>query len=246
MTRTALSILALTLAALPALAQKPEEILARYIAATGGTAAYSKVKSQVQKGTISMPAQGISGKFTMSYVAPAKMVMNANLPGIGEIGQGYDGKTGWSRDPFLGTRTLKGDELAQILNELTLSNDPANYKKVFAKIEALPPGKVGKIKALRLKLTPRTGMPQTLYFDAVSYLLLRRDATIATPQGKVPAETYFSDYRSIEGVRMPFKTRTVAGPAEQVMVVTEVKNNVPVDVKLFARPAATLPGKTKM
>lgn len=245
MTRTTLSLVALALA-LPAMAQKPEDILKRYIAASGGSAAYAKVKSQVQKGTISMPAQGINGNFTMSYKAPAKMLLSASLPGVGEIGQGYDGKIGWSRDPFMGTRTLKGDELAQILNELTLSNDPAGYKKVFSKMEVLAPSKVGKVKALRLKLTPKTGAPQTLYIDATSYMLLRRDAMVTTPQGKVPSETYFTDYRNIEGVKMPFKTRTVAGPAEQVMTITEVKNNVPVDDKIFAKPASEPAGKTKM
>ncbi|MGC4045315.1 MAG: hypothetical protein QM758_16105 [Armatimonas sp.] len=246
MKQTILSVAALALA-LPALAQqKPEQILQKYITASGGTAAYAKVKSQIQKGTISMPAQGITGNFTMSYKSPAKMVMNASLPGVGEIGQGYDGKNGWARDPFMGTRTLKGDELAQILNELTLSNDPASYKKVFSKMEILPPGKVGKVKALRLKLTPKTGSPQTLYFDATSYLLIRRDADITSPQGKIPSESYFTDYRTIDGVKMPFKTRTLAGPAEQIMTVTEVKNNIPIEDSIFAKPASEPAGKTKM
>lgn len=230
-----------------ALAQSPaEKVLARYVAATGGAAAYAKVKSQVATGTISMPAQGVSGKFTMISKAPDRMVMSASLPGLGEVGQGFDGKIGWAKDPFLGVRTLEGDELAQILNELVLTSDPAGWKKVYTKIELLSPGKVGKVKALRVKLTPKKGAVQTLFFDEKSGLLLRRDAVIASPQGNVPTESYYSDYRAVEGVKMAFKTRVVAGPGEQVLLVATVKNNAAIDDKSFARPAEAPSRKTKL
>ena len=230
-----------------ALAQSPaEKVLARYVAATGGAAAYAKVKSQVATGTISMPAQGVSGKFTMSFKAPNKMVLSSSLPGIGEIGQGYDGQVAWSKDPFSGVRTLEGEELAQIVNELTLTNDPAGWKKVYTKIELLLPGKVGKARALRVKLTPKKGAVQTLFFDPQTGLLLRRDAVIVTAQGSMPSESYFTDYRSVEGVKMAFKTRVVAGPAEQVMLITGVKNNVAVADSVFAKPSAAPAGKSKL
>ena len=229
-----------------ALAQTPaEKVLARYVAATGGAAAYAKVKSQVTTGTISMPAQGVSGAFTMSYKALNKMVLSSNLPGIGEIGQGYDGKIAWSKDPFSGVRTLEGDELSQVVNELTLTNDPAGWKKVYTKIELLAPGKVGKTKALRVKLTPKKGAVQTLFFDEKTGLLLRRDAVVATQQGNIASESYYADYRNVEGVKLPFKTRIVAGPAEQVMTISSVKNNVAVADTAFAKPKAAPAGKAK-
>jgi hypothetical protein len=245
--RTVFSLVALGALALaaPARAQKAEEIIARYIAATGGAGAYAKVKSQVVSGTISLPAQGISGAFSLRYKAPRMMVMNASMEGLGEIGQGYDGKTGWARDPS-GVRTLKGDELSQIISELIVSNDPASYKKVFPKMEVLPPGKVGTTPALRVKLTPKTGAPQTLYFDPKSYLLLRRDAVLASPQGKIASESYFSDYRLAGGVKVPFKTRTVVGPMEQVMQIKEVKVNTPIEDSYFKKPASAPASKTKM
>ncbi len=245
MKRIALALGALALS-LPALAQTPAEIFTRYIAAMGGAAAYARVKSQETKGTLLVPAQGSSGSFVMRYKAPGKMVMNATMPGSGELGQGYDGKIGWSRDPFLGTRTLQGEELAQMVNELVLSNDPAAYNKVFVKIELLKPGKVGKQSALRVKLTPKVGGPQTLYFDPKTYLLLRRDAEVVTPQGKIPSENYYSDYRVVDGVKMPFKTRSVTGMGEQVVQVSQVKNNIALDDKFFAKPASAPAGKTKM
>jgi outer membrane lipoprotein-sorting protein len=245
MKRIVLALGALALS-LPALAQTPAEIFSRFVAATGGAAAYAKVKSQETKGTISIPAQGSSGSFVMRYKAPGKVVMSATMPGIGEMGQGYDGKIGWSRDPFSGTRTLQGAELAQIVNELILSNNPGAYNKVFSKIELLKPGKVGKQPALRVKLTPKVGGPQTLYFDPKTYLMLRRDAEVVTAQGSVPAENYFSDYRVVDGVKMPFKTRTVTGMGEQQMQISQVKNNLSLDDKIFSKPASTPAGKTKM
>ena len=246
MNRIAFSFAALTLISGAALAQSPaEKVLARYVAATGGAAAYAKVKSQRTDGTLSLPAQGISGKFNLRYKSPDKMVMSASLPGVGDIGQGYDGRLGWAKDPFSGVRTLEGEELAQIVNELILSSDPAGWKKVYSKIELLPPGKVGAARAARVKLTPKKGAVQTLYFDEKSGLLIRRDAIVSSPQGKTPSESYFSDYRTVEGVKIPFKTRTVAGPVEQVMLITGVKNNVAVPDADFARPAAEPSRKAK-
>ena len=247
MNRIALSLTAVVALSGAALAQSPaEKVLARYVAATGGAAAYAKVKTQVATGTISLPAQGVSGKFTMSFKAPNKMVLSTSLPGIGQIGQGYDGKMGWSKDPFSGTQTLEGEELAQIVNELTLTNDPAGWKKVFSKIELLSPGKVGKIKALRLKLTPKKGAAQMLFFDEKSGLLLRRDAVVVTKQGSMASESYYSDYRNVEGVKMAFKIRVVAGPAEQVMLLTDVKNNGALADEIFAKPKAAPAGKSKL
>src|SRR5579871_2809901 len=76
------------------------EVMDKYIAATGGRAAYAKIKSTVVKGTLEVAPQGLKGTFSASAKAPNLLVVTQNIDGIGEIRQGYDGKTGWSQDPL--------------------------------------------------------------------------------------------------------------------------------------------------
>jgi hypothetical protein len=59
------------------------------------------------------------------------------------------------------------------------------------------------------------------------------------PTGKIPTETYLSDYRLLDGMQIPFKTRSiVSGIQEVIITYTDVKNNVPVDETLFNKPKA--------
>lgn len=70
---------------------------------------------------------------------------------------------------------------------------------------------VGKMKhgfreVYLLEGTPRVGQAEMLYFDTQSGLLVRRDMTRQTSHGLVREELYLSDWRSVDGVEIPFKT----------------------------------------
>jgi len=102
--------------AVSALAQAAEEpsvdtILDRYIRALGGKAAIRKLTSRVAKGTITFPAQGITGNIEAWTMFPDKLLVITDLPGIGRLRQGYDGTVGWVEDPQTGIRQVTGAEL---------------------------------------------------------------------------------------------------------------------------------------
>ena len=68
--------------------------------------------------------------------------------------------------------------------------------------------------------------------------------------GKIPTESYPSDYRIVNGMKMAFKTRTIiAGNQEMILMFTAVRANVPVDEAIFSKPTdeadtpAKMPGK---
>jgi hypothetical protein len=70
-------------------------------------------------------------------------------------------------------------------------------------------------------------------------LLVAREAyTTAGPDGRpVQAEELFSDYRTIEGIRIPFKA-TVRRDGQPILdrTLSRVVVNGPVDATLFERP----------
>jgi hypothetical protein len=59
---------------------------------------------------------------------------------------------------------------------------------------------------------------------------------LISPEGKMEAKTFYEDYREIDGVKMPFKTRTVLPQYEITNTFVEVKHGVTIDEAKFAKP----------
>ncbi|MEY3602616.1 MAG: hypothetical protein RL169_1860 [Armatimonadota bacterium] len=202
-----------------------------------GSAVSDKITTTVAKAKMSIPANGLNGEMEMT-VSKERFYMKQSLPGIGDIMQGFDGKLGWAKDPINGLRDLEGAELEQVKNEVQ-NQMASDWKKRYKKAELLGVRKVGTAQAYAIRLTPKTGGPQTQYFDTKSLFLIRTDMVAVGPTGKIPTETYLSDYRLIDGMQIPFKTRSiVSGIQEVIITYTDVKNNVAVDNSIFKKPKA--------
>ncbi|MCX6366008.1 MAG: hypothetical protein NTX57_04795 [Armatimonadetes bacterium] len=227
------------LCAVSASAQAPKPtgaaLMDKAVTVIGG-AAWLKVQSFTSKGTVSVPAQGISGTMEIQAQAPNKFVMKQSLKGMGDSSSAFDGTVGWSKDPFTGLRTLAGAELASLKAQSALSIRPADWKSVYSKAEVLGTVKVAGAPAYRVRLTPKVGNPETQYFDVKTGLQVRSDQTLETPNGKIAVESYFSDYRTVSGIKMAHKIRQLAGPTEVVILLSDVKINAPVEASAFAKP----------
>jgi zinc protease len=211
-----------------------EQIIEKSIQAVGGRAAMSKIKSTVMKGTLQM--QGVSGNFEVYQKAPNKYLFVQNLQGVGELKQGFDGKVGWAHDPFSGIRNLEGAELEMTKREAT-HNAALYWKQLYKKVELLGTRKVGSGTAYAIRMTPTKGKPVTQYFDTKNFLLVRVDVVVESPQGTIATETYFSNYRPVNGVKTPFMLKQRVSSIEVTLQVTEVKNNVPISDSIFKKPA---------
>jgi len=228
------ALLPLTVAAqIPALTV--EQVMEKYIAASGGAEAYRKINSTVAKGTLEVVPQGLKGTFEVSAKAPDQMVMVQNIAGIGETRQGYDGKLAWSKDPLNGLRTLDGAELASTKRD-SVFNAPLHWKTIYKTWQTLGIKKVDGKDAYAILLTPAEGKPVTQYFDAKSFLLIRVETIQESIQGTLPVQVDLSDYHTVDGVKEPFTIREKFGPAQVVMKTTEVKNNVSLTGDMFSKP----------
>jgi hypothetical protein len=214
-----------------------KEVLDKYVAAIGGRAANEKIKTRSMKGTVELAPMGIKGTAESFAAAPGKSYTKMNLAGVGEIIEGFDGTTSWSVNPIQGSREKTGEELLQ--TKLTSAfNREINLDKHYSKMEVKAADKLGERDVYVVVATPSlTGLsPETFYFDKQTGLLLRTDGTIVSPEGKMSYQTFYEDVREIDGVKLPFKTRTVTPQFEIINVVTEVKHNAPIEDAKFARP----------
>jgi hypothetical protein len=220
-------------AAPPAL-PPPDQTIDKYVQAVGGAEAFEKITSRVEKGTIS--GFGPEGAPVDVYAkAPDKRAAVTHMP-RGESVTAYDGKVGWLTG-FGKPREMTGGDL----ENMKLDSDfyfPIRLKQIFSQFRARPSEKIGD-QETNLIFGLRQGQPPVrLYFDAQSGLLVRMVTYVQTPLGRIPKQTDFADYRSADGVKVPFRW-TVSRPGGRFTIqVNEMQQNVQVDDAKFAMPPA--------
>jgi hypothetical protein len=77
------------------------------------------------------------------------------------------------------------------------------------------------------------GNIQKLYFDTKTGLLVRKYSEIRLALGEFPSQTDYSDYREVDGVKLPFLIRWSIPGRSWGRKITEVKQNVPLDDSEF-------------
>lgn len=213
-----------------------DELLARHVQALGGRTAMEKLTSRSVKGSLELPSLGATTPALFLAKAPNKQWNEIEIPGFGTIHEGFDGATGWVQSPQ-GVQDKAGAELTE-LKRRAVFNRELKLKQLYPKLSVLRKDKVGERDAFVLQATPADGPLELWYLDAQTSLLLRMDARLTTQFGEFDAETYFEDFREVDGVKIAFRIRRPK-PAEQgfVLQLTEVKHNVPIADAKFAKPA---------
>jgi len=215
-----------------------DEVLEKYVKALGGKEAIEKLRSRLLKGSFDIEAANLSGSFESLAKAPNKSATHISIQGFGDITSVYDGAKGWSNDPFTGLRELSGLELATTKREADF-HSALNFKKNFTKLEVKGREKVTSFEAYVVEATPVEGAPEKFYFDTNTGLVIRHDSERESPQGKLPAEMYFEDYKEVDGVKIPHLTKFVTPAFSFSVKLTEVKHNLEIDEAKFNKPSAT-------
>jgi outer membrane lipoprotein-sorting protein len=226
-------------------AQTANEIVEKHLAALGGRAALGKVTSRSMTGTIvlSTPGGEISGPFEVLNQAPNKartfITLDLTALGAGKIvyDERFDGTSGYVIDSMQGNRDLTGDQLANLQNE-TFPTPFLGYKERGATVELAGKEKVGDREAYHLILRPKSGPAMHRYLDAESYLEVRITMTMSAPQvGEFEQALDFHDYRSVDGVQVPFKVTGTSSFQTFTVSIAKVEHNHTIDPALFAKPA---------
>lgn len=222
-----------------------DSVLAKAGAALGGGAAIAKITTIVQKGTISINTQTLAMtgsiesyvKLPSSYYS--KQVITQRMEGRSQtvtIEMASDGKAGWMKMGEGAVRTMPAQQLAQMADSAALQN-PADWRKSFNAAELLGIRKVDGKEAYAIRLTPKTGSPTVRYYDTKTYLVARMDIIQDSPQGPQPIEMYFSDYRKVGAIPMPYTVRQRYAGADATTKLSSIQVNVPIPASRFARPA---------
>ncbi len=81
----------------------------------------------------------------------------------------------------------------------------------------------------------------TLYFDEETGLLTRSVRSTPSPVGRLPVRIDYSDYRDVNGLKMPFKWTMKWLDGRSNFEIDSYQTNVAIDAARFNRPAPPKP-----
>jgi hypothetical protein len=231
--QTVTSIAALV-AVLVMQAPPPVAVLSRHIEALGGEAALRGIRSRITDGQFDN-GRGLKTRFRTYEAAPNKrttIIGTAAIEDAAGSGRGYDGAAGWDKN-FIGTglRTLAGPELAAVAREADLLR-PLH---LFDDCESPRVESGAQHDVVICQPASGTRTRTRFEFDRKTGLLAQQETE--AENGRATRLT-FEDYRGVDGIRLPFRTRIVL-PGAAVLYTTEsVRHNVPIEERVFQTPSS--------
>jgi predicted aspartyl protease len=211
------------------------QVLEKAKGATGGKA-WDAVRSVHT--TAKFATSGLSGTAESWEDALAGRSLTRFELGPVKGAEGFDGKILWSQD-------ASGQARAEEGTDARLGAVDNAYRRTMAYwYPERWPGAIEDAgertengRAFRVvRITPEGGRPFEMWLDASTFLFDRvvEKAAIETQT------TYFSDYRDVSGVKVPFVTRASNGETryDQLFTVEKVEINVPLEEGMFSMPTA--------
>lgn len=222
------SILAALVSQSLAAGQSAGKIIDRFRKASGGKAA-ARLKSTLMTGIVKA-SDGTTGRFSFQTSAPNNLRLDLEIGGS-KVSECYNGKSAWRLDAR-GLRTLLGDEAKRMRLESLLSNGRFNHlgrNRIVPQLAGKTAIDGREANAIEFA---KEGVRVKLYFDASNNLPVKRERET----GDGLEETFYGDYRAIDGVLEPFSLRIRKGVQEMSVTIDRVEHNRSVEMSAFRYP----------
>ena len=211
------------------------QILNKYVGALGGADAIRNLTTLVETATTIIASRETTVE--VFDKSPDKRSVITHLPS-GENLTVFDGVESWIAGPNRPLRKMPSADLpgAKMDADLQFALHPEEF---FGTLKAAPSEKVNGQDSYQF-IGERDGQPTgRLYFSKESGLLLRVLRYSASPLGLNPTRIDYSDYRPVEGVKIPYRWTEAHAFGQFTIQITDAKVNVPVDEQKFEKPLET-------
>lgn len=212
---------------------KAETIIDKSIEATGGKAAYQKIHSEIDTGSMSI--NGLTGKLTTYKAEPDKVLTEIEFQGLGKILQGSNGKVAWSNSAMQGPHVMEGEEKETTMLMARFDGD-VNWRAIYPKADTVGVESVDGKDCYKVVLTPKAGKPMTRFYDKDSGLLLKTVMTTKNAMGEVTVESQLGDYRKEGDILRPHKISNKAAGQQFSITVDKVELNPEIPASRFDLP----------
>jgi hypothetical protein len=211
--------------------QEPAKIVDQYVKAVGGSKALAKIQTVTLEGTFTTD-DGKSGTYTLDTKLPNRYYSEL-LVGEKSVIEAYNGKSAWHQNAAGELGTLVGPEGMQLEAASQYYNSRLlNLKKNKITLALVGHAQVRGRDALQLEVTTATGVKRQVYFDAQTHLIVKEAATVAG----IEEEILYDDYRTFDGVKLPYKIELHRGNDKYDIIVTRAVINGTVGERVFDFP----------
>lgn len=216
-------------------AQTADEIIQKYATAMGGLNAFKAIKTVKMTGTATI--QGMDLPLTVQIINGKAIRNDVEAMGQFVINSYKDGK-GWKINPFAGAPTatdMTDAELLDFKNQSTIASQLMDYKARGHKVELLGQEDVEGVKTNKIKLTNKDdGKVTSYYLNAADNMLLKHVTTREIQGQEMQIENYLSDIKEFNQLKFAMmRTQKMNGEVFQVIKMTAIELNVPIDEKIF-------------
>lgn len=213
---------------LPTVAQ----VLERYVKAVGGRGAFERLKSRYLKASLAL-SDGTNVTREVYMKAPNKAVFISAAPG--EVtSQGFNGEVGWLKNNRV-RRELNGHTLSRLRFDSEFNRE-VRFEELFTGLRIAGREQVGGRQVYVVEAEPASGDACKFYFDAQTGLLARMLIEEESPFGSVLDQSDYSDYRDVDGVKLPFVISRTSLWENSVTRILKVEHNVSIDDIKFNLP----------
>jgi hypothetical protein len=233
-----LSVIMFSALSLPG--QTVDEIIAKSIDARGGTRKLKAVQTQRLSGHVWI--DDAEGTILIEKKRPGKMREEIGLEGKTLI-RATNGKAGWMINPFSGSETpepLSADDFRLISQQADFDRPIVDYKAKGNQVELVGRDKVDDKEVYKLKVILKGGQIRYDYIGVASSLELKWEGQVVRNGTDFPMESYYRDYRSIDGLMYPFviESNSPGNATSQKVVFDKIELNAPLDDARFEQPTA--------
>lgn len=182
---------------------------------------------------------GMQAGFAMKAKKPDKVRVVIDFQGA-EIIQAYDGQQAWAINPMTGSAVamdLSGADADNMKERADMDGPLWNYKEKGHQLSLDGSGQANGHECHILKLDKSNGTTDLYYVDKESYLIheLRTSTLMNGSQVEVVAQ--MSDYRDVNGYKMPFRIEQQAmGQTFMTIQLEEAEVNAELDDSIFSKP----------
>jgi hypothetical protein len=147
--------------------------------------------------------------------------------------EAYNGKSAWHEDVNGAVSSLLGAEALQMEDAgLYYNLHFNNLKRNKIGFALIGHAQVRGHDTFQLELTSPAGLKRNVFFDAQTHLISKESATIAG----IKQEVFYGDYRTVDGIKIPFKVELHRGTEVFEITVSRAAVNPVIGERVFDFP----------
>ena len=228
------------------LSPMPDEVFNKYLQAVGGAQKAAALTSFVASGSNVGYGPESADKRQAEIYSTAMPLRRSIVihTSNGTNTHTFDGTNAWQAAPLrpVDVLTLSGQELTGAKIDAMLWF-PAQVKSIAPRWRVGTSTTIDDQDVDVVQGNAADGIIVTLYFDQKTGLLTRSIRYTDSPVGKIPVQTDYSDYRDVNGVKMPFKFTQTWLDGRDTFELTQIRANGNVEAARFNKPAPVAPPK---